>query len=237
MASCTSVQEDFENKLKISEDFEGKFSRNAFFIVANDEINASELETYMVEKIQKKVYPKFTKFFLVSGIHHGMDYSGNVAIGGVDYRLLQGFYGKVFSKLLKLKDHFGNIIWDEMEYRLEMIPLVTNAELDKSTFQPKYYYLNDLSRRVLKNLAEDLLERTKPYAIIFASCYSFRSEINDILASNGLIASLNMSVDRGNVTSGNVFALDDKQKEIIKNFREPKVRCLLVGLFCKFEKQ
>ena len=73
MASCTSVQEDFENKLKISEDFEGKFSRNAFFIVANDEINASELETYMVEKIQKKVYPKFTRFILVSGMHHGID--------------------------------------------------------------------------------------------------------------------------------------------------------------------
>ena len=92
-----------------------------------------------------------------------------------------------------------------------------------STFQPKDYFLNDLSRRVLKHLAEDLLERTKPYAIIFASCFSFRSEINDILASNGLLASLNMSVDRGNVTSGNVFALDDKQKEIIKVFQEPKV--------------
>ena len=228
MASCSSVQEGFENKLKISDDFEGKFSRNSFFIVANDEINASELEMYMVEKIQKKVYPKYTKFFLVSGIHHGMDYSGNVVIGGVDYRLLQGFYGKVFSKLVTLKEQSGNIIWDEMEYRLDLIPLVTNAgELDKSTFQPKYYFLNDLSRRVLKHLAEDLLERTKPYAIIFASCYSFRSEINDILASNGLLASLNMSVDIGNVTSGNVFALDDKQKEIIKMFREPKV-----DLFC-----
>ena len=219
MASCSSVQEDFETKLKITENFEGKFSRNAFFIVANDEINASELETHMVEKIQKKVYPKFTKFFLVSGIHHAMDYSGNVVIGGVDYRLLQGFYAKVFSRLITLKDQSGNIIWDEMEYRLEMIPLVTNpAELDKSTYQPKDYFLNDLSRRVLKNLAEDLLERTKPYAIILASCYNFRSEINHILASNGLLASLNMLVDRGNVTSGNVFALDDKQKEIIKIF-------------------
>ena len=47
--------------------------RNASFIVANDEIKASELETYMVEKIQKKVYPKFTRFILVSGMHHGID--------------------------------------------------------------------------------------------------------------------------------------------------------------------
>ena len=139
-----------------------------------------------------------------------LTYSRNVVIGGVYYRLLQGFYGKVFSRLVKLKDQSGNVIWDKMEYMLEMIPLVTNpAELDKSTYQPKDYFLNDLSRRVLKNLAEDLIERTKPYANIFASCYSFRSEINDILASNGLLASLNMSVDRGNVTSGNVFALDD----------------------------
>ena len=49
MASYSSVQENFENKMKNSDDFEGKFSRNAFFIVANDEINASELETYMVD--------------------------------------------------------------------------------------------------------------------------------------------------------------------------------------------
>ena len=88
--------------------FDGKFSRNAFFIVANNEINATELEMYMVDKIQKKVYPRYTKFILVSGIHHGMDFSGKVVIGGVDYRLLQGFYAKVFSRLITLKDQSGN---------------------------------------------------------------------------------------------------------------------------------
>ena len=94
---ASSVPEDFERKLKVTEEFEGKFSKNNFFIVANDEINASELEEHLVEKVLAKVFPKFTKFFLIGGLHHGKDRSGKVTIGQVDFALLQGFYHKVFK--------------------------------------------------------------------------------------------------------------------------------------------
>ena len=52
--------------------------------------------------------------------------------------------------------------------------------------------------------------------------------------SNGLLASLNMSVDRGDVTSGNVFSLDDKQKEVIRLFQDHEV-CLEIFLIANVE--
>ena len=93
---ASSVPEYFERKLKVTEEFEGKFSKNNFFIVANDEINASELEEHLVKKVKAKVFPKFTKFYLIGGLHHGKDpFTGNVKIGHVEFTLLQGFYHKV----------------------------------------------------------------------------------------------------------------------------------------------
>ena len=92
---ASSVQEYFESKLKVTEEFEGKFSKNNFFIVANDEIDATELEEHMVKKVKERVFPKFTKFFLIGGLHHGKDNSGKVTIGNVEFALLQGFYHKV----------------------------------------------------------------------------------------------------------------------------------------------
>ena len=103
---ASSLQEDFENKLKVSEEFEGKFSKNNFFIVANDEINASELEKHLVTKVKAKTFPKFTKFYLIGGLHHGKDASGKVMIGHVEFALLQGFYHKVVPKLLPFACHF-----------------------------------------------------------------------------------------------------------------------------------
>ena len=124
---------------------------------------------------------------------------------------------------MKLKDDEEKSIWKEMKYTLEMVPVTSKAEFDMKTYQPVDYSLSDLSKEVLSNLAEELLERQKPYALIFASCFSYRSSINDVFAANGLLSSLNISVDKGAISSGTIFALDDQQKEIIRKFRDPKV--------------
>ena len=105
-----------------------------------------------------------------------------------------------------------------------MVPVTSKAEFDMKTYQPVDYSLSDLSKEVLSNLAEEFLERQRPYALVFASCYSYRSSINDVLAANGLLSSLNISVDKGAISSGTVFALDNQQKQIIMKFRNPKVR-------------
>ena len=110
-----------------------------------------------------------------------------------------------------------------MKYTLEMVPVTSKAEFDMKTYQPVDYSLSDLSKEVLSNLAEELLERQKPYALIFASCFSYKSSINDVLAANGLLSSLNISVDKGTISSGSVFELDNQQKEIIRKFIDPKV--------------
>ena len=133
------------------------------------------------------------------------------------------YFFKVFTRLLNLKDKNEKSIWREMEYEVEMVPVTSNEKFDLKTFSNVEYSLSDLSKEVLSKLANELIERQRPYALVFASCYSYRSSINDVFAANGLLSSLYISVDKGAISSGTVFALDNQQKQIIMKFRDPKV--------------
>ena len=46
------------------------------------------------------------------------------------------------------------------------------------------------------------------------------SNIRDILSANGVMAALNISKDRGEVSDGRAFQLDDQQNQIINRFRD-----------------
>ena len=52
--------------------------------------------------------------------------------------------------------------------------------------------------------------------LVLASCWSFRSEISNILRSTGLYSAVITSEDRGNITAGKLFKLDNEQKDLLK---------------------
>ena len=56
--------------------------------------------------------------------------------------------------------------------------------------------------------------------VIFASCFSYYSEIKDFLCSQGVLAALNLNRDKGEITQGRIFALDHQQREILKKIRK-----------------
>ena len=68
----------------------------------------------------------------------------------------------------------------------------------------------------IKEKFSDLLEKKVPYVLIFASCYSHQSEIKDILRSFGIYAVLSILNDRGIITEGRCFKLDEQQKEVLQ---------------------
>ena len=122
---------------------------------------------------------------------------------------------KLFSTLLKCQDpETGESIWHQMEYSQELVPISALEDFDMKTFKSTYE-LTDLSKDDIKCLANRLRESTVPSVIIFASCFSFQSEIRELLIANGILASLNISKDRGEVSEGRVFALNDQQRDII----------------------
>ena len=68
----------------------------------------------------------------------------------------------------------------------------------------------------IKEKFSDLLHKEVPFVLIFASCFSHQSEIKDILRSFGIYAVLSILNDRGIITEGRYFKLDEQQKEILK---------------------
>ena len=90
---------------------------NNVFISATDEINASELQTYLAKLVQDGVLPPGTIFYLMGGIHHRINHEEKIVEDKTDFTLLQGFYHKVYSHLIKLE------MWDKMIYAYKLVPI------------------------------------------------------------------------------------------------------------------
>ena len=183
-------------------------NENSNFITANVAINATDLETHIKERILNGDFFPNTKFVIVAGSHHRKKRDGEVVPGATDYKLLQSFEHKVFSRLHKLKDCDGNNIWDKMNFSYELVTLAC------STFDGEVFDLSKRSKRKLTKLAKDLCDQNNPICIVFASCYSFQSPIKDFLIEIGVLAAIDISKDRGEISGGRIFAFDEDQKEL-----------------------
>ena len=199
---------------------------NEIFIASVSTINYIDLRKYLRPKLSRdaKVFPKKTVFYLLSGIHHG---DGGV-IGHSDsslnsqfqtlFKILSNFCGYLDCKECKSirgKPCSSKLsVWKEMEYDFKIIPLDTIAHINND-LKDETFVLSERSEKDLMNLSKELIEQTRPSALIFASCHSLYSSITDILRSNGIIAMMNISKDLGEVTEGKVFHLDDQQREVL----------------------
>ena len=82
--------------------------------------------------------------------------------------------------------------------------------------EKRIYLLSDDSKKKLQNEFERILASDTPVVLVLASCWSFRSEISNILRSTGLYSALIASEDRGNITAGKLFKLDNEQQDLLK---------------------
>ena len=195
-------------------------SQNCNFITATDEISAGDLKQELKTRILQGEFLPGTEFVMISGTHHGMNPDGEVFLGKTDAVLTQGFYYGVFNYLAQMEGKVpGTKLWKEMNFERSLITITNAEELDMDTFQTTYQ-LSEITKEDLKKLADKLIKQTRPMVVIFASCFSYHSEIKDYLASQGVLASLALNRDKGDITQGRIFALDDQQREILKKVRK-----------------
>ena len=188
--------------------------QNGHFITFTDEVDATQIVNYIEPKFIGKEFLPGTEFIIVAGSHHGLNKDGKVKLGSMDFKLLQGFYYKLFNTLQRHKNSNGVSMWEEQGYKRSLVPISAKEKMDLETFESKYE-LSEVSRWDVKQLAKKLRKSKRPSVLIFASCYSFQSEIRELLIANGILASLNISKDRGMVSEGKMFELDKQQQEII----------------------
>ena len=195
-------------------------SQHCNFITATEDISAGDLKAELKRRILQGEFLPGTEFVMMSGNHHGKDSTGRVVLGKTDATLTQGFYYGVFTALMKMEGKIpGQTLWNEMKFERSHINLFSAEQMDEETFESTYS-LSEITKDDLKKLADKLIEQTRPMVVIFASCFSYHSEIKDYLASQGVLASLSLNRDKGDITQGRIFALDDQQRAILKKVRK-----------------
>ena len=101
----------------------------------------------------------------------------------------------------------------ERNYKMGQVIEVTSKPDESNDGK---YVLQDDSKAKLKTTFEEFLSKQVPIVLILASCFSFKSQICDILRSTGLLTVLNVLEERGEITNGNMFLLDPGQQEFFK---------------------
>ena len=185
------VEPDTMNKLHIE---------NGIIYTFKDEINAFEVEEYLIDHIYQ--YKIGTRFIVFCGFHTSDD--GQLA--GTDLNLVDQ-YQAMFDRL---NNEFCTIIFERQYQMGKIVPLRSKKSNCVN------YILTSQSKSAIKMLAEDIVMTKTPYILILASCHSHRSEVSAILRSAGIYSALHISEDLGKLTMGKSFFLSQEQMELLQ---------------------
>ena len=92
------------------------------------------------------------------------------------------------------------------------------------------YELTQTSKESISEKYEEVKESKEPHVIIYSSCWSYYSQITQIMRSCGLLSAIALKKDRGEITKGEVYELNDDQKETLDTItKEEKKDVILCG--------
>ena len=193
---------------------------NNVIITTKDAITVEEVSNYLKENFNK--FKVGSEFVILCGIHGSKD----GAMGHFDYDLVDDYRG-MFERFLVAK-HFqaqAKVI-KERKYQMGNV-LTVLSKPDRN--REGRYVLYESSKERIKMEFERVANAQKPIVLILASCWSFRSEISNILRSTGLYAALNLSEDRGKITAGKMFTLTNEQQNFLKIIIEhPEIKDVII---------
>ena len=180
---------------------------NDVIITTTDEITVQQVFNHLSENLG--TFRVNSQFIVVCGVH-GSE-KGELGCGDID---LVSDYHAMFEwfHLQKRYPRQAKIV-EEQKYRMGTVLTVFSK---KDEYQPGKYVLQAHCKAELKTKFEDLLTRCVPIVLILASCWSYRSEICNILRSVGLLTVLNVLEERGKITNGNMFLLDQEQQDFFR---------------------
>ena len=158
-------------------------------ITFKNEIRVTDVETYLNRHLSD--FPKNSRFVVFCGIHTtqtgelGPSDSKFVA----DYqamfdRIIQYWEQPCESQCQKFCQKCQNpYLWMQKKFKMGIVmPLFSKIKVDGN------YCLLRSAKNSLQIKFEEMIESPKPYVLIFASCYSYRSKIKHILRSSGTVS-------------------------------------------------
>ena len=185
-------------------------------ITANEKINGPKLEKFLLDNLDK--FQEKTDFIVLSGHHHVKNEDRTVSVGKTDSALIDGFVGAFerlyqHSKSNSCKTDCQKCKWKAKQFNNSDIYIKTIKKDGK-------YVISDTGKKSIISKFKDLLKTEEPHVLIFASCFSYLSEINHTLRSSGLYSCLLVSTERSEITLGKVCHLDKEQQELLEAVTE-----------------
>ena len=229
-----------------------KFNSNQNVIITlKDQISSPEVEEYLIENMAE--FPSGSKFIILCGHHHRAKDDNNPTFSTIEiderddssvdhFKSVLSNIATYCEGLCKRNDQNCECvhcmtfkkycqIWKEKQFKIsvdDVLPIFTNFHEDDNRF-----FVDEDSRDRIKKSVKELIASEAPHVLIFASCWSHYSEINQILCSSGLFSVLSLSKDRHDITEGKIFKLNDDQRKLIElvcdDHNQTKKDFILIG--------
>ena len=192
-------------------------------ITFKDKIADSEVEAFIRRNIKESTWLPKSKITVICGHHHELE-KGKVVLGEADSKLFVNYHS-VLERLCKNPEFLR--LWEinEYHYKAEFLPTIYNDD--------DQLELTRSSKLTLKNLFHEVIDIDKPHVLIFASCYSYYSEIKTMMASCGLLSALSLSAEKGALSGGTMNAFDRDQKDVFLTFTKVCLYFILIVLCVK----
>ena len=186
---------------------------NNVILTTKDEISVQQVFNYLTTNLDR--FRIESEFVVLCGVHGSN--KGELGKGDEDFRY---DYESMF-RWCQSEKHYNRCspksakpfqVIEEQKYQMGRVVEVTSKQ-DET--KDKKYVLTDDSKETMKNEFERILTSENPTVLILASCWSFRSEISNILSAVGLYSALNLLEDHGEISAGRMFKLDTDQKDFL----------------------
>ena len=206
--------------LKFEEDPQFHVENNTI-ITSKDFITVQQVFNFLSKNLEK--FRVGSQFVVVSGVHGSED--GDLMQGDEalvrDYRMMYRWFKhhKKYGPQAKMVE--------DRQYEMNLNSVIgVTSEKDKT--QEGKFVLSKDSAMTLKNEFERILDLKQPIVLILASCWSHRSQIADILRSTGIFTVMNVLEERGNITNGKMFLLDQEQKKFFTNIADLVIKDVIL---------
>ena len=171
-------------------------------VVFKDEIEANDVIQCLKHCIKSGIWAKESRILIASGFHTSKD--GQI---GETSSTFTGLIGRQYPQLLEdCREELKQLKYSFESVELNTYPTHTNFKLQE-------FSICNLKSRFLH-----VLDSKEPYAMIFATCFSGKSVVNNHINATGVYSALLLSSERGSVTEGKDFQLDEQQKHALRHF-------------------
>ena len=176
-------------------------------LVFNTTVEARDVIESLKQCIKVKIWAQRSRITILSGFHTSQD--GEIG------KTCSGFTSNISTHFERMYEEIEEHI-EELNYQFETVTLTTFPYYSEDGSLK--YKLNRLSLNNLTSKFQDVIESDYQNVLIFATCHSKKSHVNDFIEACGLYPALFLSADLGMITKGRRFQLDEKQRSIIKIF-------------------